>query len=195
MSISKTKKSQKFSLQVNEQVNEILWIRGVQTCPLYIWDLKITWTWQWRKRGFAEKAWSEDTATLAGKQQIKVQQVALSARLTREDKVTLSCVNSMTSFRKNGEVLLDWYLNDVLLEENFVLPAMTPVSLNTTEFLRGKLEGTIGVQVISCLPDFPPFHCSCFKIIWFCHENFPYLVEILILRPLHHWTEREQKRI
>ena len=127
--ISKTKKSQKFYLQVNEQVNEISWIRGQQTCPLYIWDLKITWTWRWRKRGFAGKAWNEDAATLAGKLQIKVEQVALSARLTREDKVTLSCVNSMMSFRKTREVLLDWYLNDLLLEEKFVLPAMTPVSL------------------------------------------------------------------
>ena len=160
---------------MNEHVNEISWIRRQQTCPLYIWDLKIPWTWCWRKRGFAEKAWSEDTASWAGKLQIKVEQVSLSARLTRKDKVTLSCVNSMTSFRKTREVLLDWYLNDLLLEEKFVLTAMTTVSLKTTEFLRGKLEGTIGVQVISCLlPDFPPFHCSCFKMIWFCQENFPY---------------------
>ena len=79
------------------------------------------------------------------------------------------------------------HLHDLLLEENFVLPAMTLVSLKATEFLPGKLEGTIGVQVISCLlPDFPPFLCSCFKMIWFCQENFPYLVEILIFRPLHH---------
>ena len=39
--------------------------------------------------------------------QIKVEQVALSARLTREDKVMLSCFNSLTSFRKTREVLLD----------------------------------------------------------------------------------------
>ena len=33
-----------------------------------------------------------------------------------------------------------------------MLPAMTPVSLKKkTEFLRGKLEGMIGVQVISYL--------------------------------------------
>ena len=160
---------------MNEQLNKISWIRGQQTCPLYIWDLKIPWTWRWRKRGFAEKAWSEDAATLAGKLQIKVEQVALGACLTRENRVMLLRVNSMTSFRKTREVLLDWYLNDLLLEEKFVLPAMTPVSLKTTKFLRRKLEGMIGVQVISyLLPDFLPFHCSCFKMIWFCHENFPY---------------------
>ena len=39
--------------------------------------------------------------------QIKIEQVALNARLTREDKVMLSCFNSMTSFRKTREVLLD----------------------------------------------------------------------------------------
>ena len=49
---------------------------------------------------FPEKAWSEDAATLAGKT-IKIEQVSLSARLTREDKVMLS------SFRKTVEVLLD----------------------------------------------------------------------------------------
>ena len=146
-------------------MNEISWIRGQQTCPLYIWDLKIHWTWRWRKRGFAEKAWNEDAATLAGKLQIKVEQVALSARLTREDKVTLSCVNSMISFRKTCEVLLDWYLNDLLLEEKFVLPAMTPVSLKTTEFLRGKMDGMIRVQVISYfLPDVPPFLVLALKL-------------------------------
>ena len=32
-----------------------------------------------------------------------------------------------------------------------MLPAMTPVSLKKTEFLRGKLEGMIRVQVISYL--------------------------------------------
>ena len=57
--------------------------------------------------------------------QIKIEQVGWSARLTRrEDKVMLSCFNSISR-----EVLLDWYLNDLLLEEKFVLPAMTPVSL------------------------------------------------------------------
>ena len=39
--------------------------------------------------------------------QSKIEQVGLSARLTREDKVMLSCFNSMTSFRKTREVLLD----------------------------------------------------------------------------------------
>ena len=39
--------------------------------------------------------------------QIKIEQVGWSARLTREDKVMLSCFNSMTSFRKTREVLLD----------------------------------------------------------------------------------------
>ena len=108
----------------------------------------------------------------------------------------LSWFNSMTSFRKTREVLLDWYLNDLLLQEKFVLPAMTPVSLKTTEFLRGKLEGMSGVQVISyLLPDFSPFHCPCFKTIWFCYENFPYLGEILIFIPLHRWTESEQNKI
>ena len=57
--------------------------------------------------GLAEKAWSENAATLAGKLQIKIEQVVLSARLTREDKAMLSCFNSMTSFRKTLEVLLD----------------------------------------------------------------------------------------
>ena len=42
-------------------------------------------------------------------------------------------------------------LIDTLTEEKFVLPAMTPVSLKKTEFLRGKLEGMIRVQVISYL--------------------------------------------
>ena len=125
---------------MNERVNEISWIRRQQTCPLYIWDLKIPWTWCWRKRGFAEKAWSEDTASWAGKLQIKVEQVSLSARLTRKDKVTLSCVNSMTSFRKTREVLLDWYLNDLLLEEKFVLLVMTPVCLKPPNFFEGNLR-------------------------------------------------------
>ena len=126
---------------MNEQLNEISWIRGQQTCPLYIWDLKIPWTWRWRKRGFAEKAWSEDAATLAGKLQIKVEQVALGACLTRENRVMLLRVNSMTSFRKTREVLLDWYLNDLLLEEKFVLPAITPVSLKKKpNFFEGNLR-------------------------------------------------------
>ena len=47
-----------------------------------------------------------------------------------------------------------------------MLPAMTPVSLNTPEFLRGKLERMIGVQVISYLfPDFSPFRYYYFKTI------------------------------
>ena len=87
----------------------------------------------------------------------------------------LSCLNSMTSFRKTRELLLDWCLIDLLLKEKYVLPAMTPVSLKSPEFLGGKLEGMIGVRVISyLLPDFSPFRCSCFKTIWFCYENFPY---------------------
>ena len=47
-----------------------------------------------------------------------------------------------------------------------MLPVMTPVSLKKSKFLRGKLEGMIGVQVISyLLPDFFAFRCSrsCFK--------------------------------
>ena len=52
---------------------------------------------------------------------------------------------------------------------------MTPVSLKSPEFLRRKLEGMIGVRVISyLLPDVSPFRCSCFKTIWVCYENFPY---------------------
>ena len=86
-----------------------------------------------------------------------------------------SCLNSMTSFRKTRELLLDWCLIDLLLKEKYVLPAMTPVSLKSPEFLGGKLEGMIGVRVISyLLPDFSPFRCSCFKTIWLCYENFPY---------------------
>ena len=53
--------------------------------------------------GLPEKVWSDDAATLA----IKIEQAALNARLTRQDKVMLSCLNSMTSFRKTREVLLD----------------------------------------------------------------------------------------
>ena len=95
--------------------------------------------------------------------QIKIEQVGLSACLTREDKVMLLCFNSISR-----EVLLDRYLNDLLLEEKFVLPPITPVSLKKTEFLQGKLEGMIGVQFISyLLPDFFAFRCSrsCFKTI------------------------------
>ena len=55
----------------------------------------------------------------------------------------LSCLNSMTSFRKTRELLLDWCLIDLSLKENYVLPAMTPVSLKSPEFLGGKLEGMI----------------------------------------------------
>ena len=106
---------------------------------------------------------------------VTFEEIALSARLRREDKVMLSCLNSMTSFRKTRVVLRDWYLIDLLLKEKYVLPAVTPVSLKSPEFLRGKLVGVIGVQVIShLLPDFSPFRCSCFKTIWFCYENFPY---------------------
>ena len=80
----------------------------------------------------------------------------MSARLTREDKIMLSCLNFMTSFRKTRELLLDWCLIDLLLKEKYVLPAMNPVFLKSPEFLRGKLEGMIGVRVISyLLPDFP----------------------------------------
>ena len=64
----------------------------------------------------------------------------MSARLTREDKVMLSCFNSLTSFRKTREVLLDRYLIDLLLKEKYVLPAMTAVSLlKSPEFLRVQL--------------------------------------------------------
>ena len=47
---------------------------------------------------------------VGGKKKIKIEQVALSARLTREDKVMLSCLNSMTSLileLKAREVLRD----------------------------------------------------------------------------------------
>ena len=94
-------------------------------------DLKIPWMRWWRERRKPGASWRRH---LHGKndsreKQSKIEQVGLSARLTREDKVMLSCFNSMTSFRKTREVLLDWYLNDLVLEEKFVLPAMTPVSL------------------------------------------------------------------
>ena len=39
--------------------------------------------------------------------QIKIERVVLSAHLMRADKVMLSSLNSMTSFRKTREVLLD----------------------------------------------------------------------------------------
>ena len=47
-----------------------------------------------------EKAWSENAVTLAGKKIIKIEQVALSARLTGKNKLMLSCFNSITSFEK-----------------------------------------------------------------------------------------------
>ena len=142
---------------------------------LTIRDLKIPWTRRLRER----RRPGARTPPPSREKQIKIEQVGLSARLTRGDKVMLSCFNSITR-----EVLLDWYLNDLLLEKKFVLPAMTPVSLKKkkkNEFLRGKLEGMIGFQVILgylsyLLPDFFAFRCSrsCFKTIWFCYENFPY---------------------
>ena len=54
--------------------------------------------------GLPEKAWSEDATWW--EKQITIEQAALSARLTREDKVMLSSFHSMTSFRTR-EVLLD----------------------------------------------------------------------------------------
>ena len=54
-----------------------------------------------------KKTWVCGESLERGRRQIKVEQVALSARLTIEDKVTLSCVKFMTSFRKTREVLLD----------------------------------------------------------------------------------------
>ena len=61
---------------------------------------------------------------------------------------------------------------------------MTPVSLKSPEFLQGKLEGMIGVRVISyLLPGVSPFRCSCFKTIWFCYG------------PLQCETESEQNKI
>ena len=129
--------------------------------------MKRTWVCRRKPGARTPPPWREN--------QIKIEQVALSARLTREDKVMLSCFNFLTSFRKTREVLLDWYLIDLLWKEKYVLPATTSVSLKSPEFLRGKLEGMIGVRVISyLLPDLSPFRCYCFKTIWFCYENFLY---------------------
>ena len=48
----------------------------------------------------------------------------------------LSCFNSISR-----EVLLDLYLNDLLLEEKFVLPAIAPVSLKKKpNFFEGNLR-------------------------------------------------------
>ena len=44
---------------------------------------------------------------LRGKNKLRLSRLGGAARLTREDKVMLSCFNSMTSFRKTREVLLD----------------------------------------------------------------------------------------
>ena len=44
---------------------------------------------------------------LRGKNKLRLSRLGEAARLTREDKVMLSCFNSMTSFRKTREVLLD----------------------------------------------------------------------------------------
>ena len=89
--------------------------------------LKRTCICQRKPRAKTPPPWQE--------KQIKIEQVTLSARLTREDKAMLS------SFRKTLEVLLDWYLNDLLLEEKFVLPAMTPVSLKKKpNFFEGNLR-------------------------------------------------------
>ena len=64
----------------------------------------------------------------------------MSARLTREDKVMLSCLNFMTSFRKTRELLLDWCLIDLLLKEKYVLPAMNPVFLKSPNFFEENLR-------------------------------------------------------
>ena len=107
---------------------------------------------------------------VGAKKKIEIEQVALSARLTREDKVMLSLKKS-------------WSLAWLISWRSFIGRNICPAgydsgfSKKNPEFLRGKLEGMIGVQVISyLLPDFFAFRCSrsCFKTIWFCYENFPY---------------------
>ena len=99
-------------------------------------DTAVNKTWVWRREPGArtQPSWRE--------KQIKIEKVALSARLTREDKV-------MLSLKKSWSLASLIYLNDLLLVETFVLPAMIPVSLKNPEFFWGKLEGMIGVQVIS----------------------------------------------
>ena len=95
-------------------------------------DLKIPWTRRSRER----RKPGARTPPPSGEKQIKIEQVGLSARRTREDKVMLSCFNSISH-----EVLLDWYLNDLLLEDKFVLPANTPVSLKKKpNFFEGNLR-------------------------------------------------------
>ena len=95
-----------------------LLFRAIQFAFYYVnRDLKIPWTRRLRER----RKPGARTPPPPREKQIKIEQVGLSARLTREDKVMLSCFNSMTSFRKTREVFLDWYLNDLLLEEKFVL--------------------------------------------------------------------------
>ena len=66
-------------------------------------DLKIPWTRRLRER----REPGARTPPTSREKQIKIEQVGLSACLTRENKVMLSCFNSMTSFRKTREVLLD----------------------------------------------------------------------------------------
>ena len=88
--------------------------------------VKRTWVCQSKPGARTPQPWQE--------KQIKIEQVMLSARLTREDKVMLS------SFRKTLEVLLDWYLNNLLLEEKFALPVMTPVLLKKPNFFEGNLR-------------------------------------------------------
>ena len=115
-----------------------LLFRAIQFAFYYVnRDLKIPWTRRLRER----RKPGARTPPPPREKQIKIEQVGLSARLTREDKVMLSCFNSMTSFRKTREVLLDWYLNDLLLEEKFVLPAMTPVSLKKKQISSRETWG------------------------------------------------------
>ena len=125
-------------------------------------------TWVWRREPGArtQPPWRE--------KQIKIEQVALSARLTREDKVMLSLKKS-------------WSLAWLISWRSFIGRNICPAGYDSgfskkkPEFLRGKLEGMIGVQVISyLLPDLSPFCCSCLKTIF---------------RPLHRWTESEQNKI
>ena len=126
-------------------------------------DLKIPWSRRWIKRGFGGESLERGRSQLGGKNKLRLSRIKECFRW------------------KNREALLHWYLNDLLLVETFVPPAMIPVSLKDPEFLWGKLEGMMGVQVISyLLPDFTPFRCSWLKTIF---------------RPLHRWTESEQNKI
>ena len=124
-------------------------------------------TWVWRREPGArtQPPWLE--------KQIKIEQVALSARLTREDNFSLK---------------KSWSLAWLISWRSFIGRNICPAGYDsgfskkkTRISSRAELEGMIGVQVISyLLPDFSPFCFSRLKTIF---------------RPLHRWTESEQNKI